>query len=226
MERRNFVIAMVSAMAAPEILVGQTVTPAPPPPAPVPWSSGLNSGTPVPETMTAESLAEGDLHFFTVQQMATLSRLSDVLLPPLGGKPGALAAETPAFLDFFIGSSPANRKQMYQRGLDWLDAEAVKQFSKPFAQLETAQADRILQPWMRTWMSDHPPTEMHADFINAAHEDIRTATVHSKAWSEAPASRALQSTPVGLYWYPIEVDPYLKGLGDVHLPPGHGKGKH
>ncbi len=206
MHRREFVRAVVTALAAPKLLLGQTSNPTPPPPAPVPWSLGLNASTPIPKTQIAEAVAQAELHFFTPAQMATLTRLSDILVPSLGNKPGALVAETPAFLDFLLGKSPVDRQRMYQGGLDWLDAEANKQFSSPFAQLDAAQTDRILQPWLRTWMTDHPPTETHADFINIAHADIRKATVNSKAWSEAPSRRAQETTPVGLYWYPIEPD--------------------
>ncbi len=226
MQRRDFVRVMVSAVAAPKMLLGQTANPTPPPPAPVPWTLGLNAGTPIPETQIAEAVAQTELHFFSPAQMATLGRLSDIFVPPIGGKPGAVAAETPAFLDFLIGSSPADRKQMYRSGLDWLDAEARKQFSVPFGQLETAQADRILQPWLRTWMSDHPPTEAHADFINVAHEDIRRATINSKAWSEAPASRAQEITPGGLYWYPIEPDLNAERSIRMHAIPAGGKAGH
>ena len=210
MRRRDFVRAMVAAAAAPKMLLAQTANPAPPLAAPVPWTLGLNAATPLPKTQVADVVAQADLRFFTPTQMATLERLSDVLVPPFGDKPGAVAAETPAFLDFLVGSSPADRRHMYQDGLDWLDTQAKKRFSVPFAQLETTQADQILQPWMRTWMSDHPPTEAHADFINIAPADIRTATVNSKAWSDAPASRAQESTPVGLYWHPIEPDIYAQ----------------
>ena len=208
MRRRDFVRAMIAAAAAPKLLLAQAVSPAPPPAAPVPWTLGLNSATPIPNTQIEDAIAQAGVRFFTPAQMATLERLSDVLVPPLGDKPGAVQAETPAFLDFLVGSSPADRRQMYQGGLDWLDAEAKKQFSTPFAQLETSQADRILQPWIRTWMPDHPPVEAHAGFINIAHADIRAATVNSKAWSDTPSSPALESTPVGLYWYPIEPDIY------------------
>ena len=208
MRRRDFVRAMIATAAAPKLLLAQAVSPAPPPAAPVPWTLGLNGATPIPNTQIEDAVAQAGLRFFTPAQMATLERLSDVLVPPLGDKPGAVQAEAPVFLDFLIGSSPADRGQMYRGGLDWLDAEAKKQFSKPFAQLETAQADRILQPWMRTWMPDHPPIEAHADFLNIAHADIRAATVNSKAWSDTPSSPALESTPVGLYWYPIEPDIY------------------
>ena len=133
-------------------------------------------------------------------------RLCDVLLPPIGDKPGALQAETPLFLDFLIGGSPAARKQVYTGGLNWLDIESQKRYRKAFAKLDDREADAILKPWLRTWMSDHPPTEPHADFVNIAHEDIRTATMNSKAWSDASSSDARGSNEGGLYWYPIEPD--------------------
>src|SRR5215471_10150733 len=159
MRRREFVRAMVSAAAAPKVLLGQNQNPARPPPAPVPWTVGLNPSTPVPAAEIAEAVADGELRFFTPAQMATLTRLSDILLPPIGSKPGAVAAGVPAFLDFLVESSPTDRKQMYQGGLDWLEGESKKKYSKPFAQLDATEADAILKPWLRTWMSDHPPLE-------------------------------------------------------------------
>ncbi len=191
MLRRDFVRAVVSVSFAPRLLLSQqTANPVPPLPAPVPWTLGLNPRTPLPHTEVADEVAVTKQHFFTQVQMATLIRLCDVLLPPIGNKPGALQAETPLFLDFLIGSSPAARKKVYTGGLNWLDAESQKRFGKAFAKLNEAQADAILKPWLRTWMSDHPPTESHADFVNIAHEDIRTAAVNSKAWSDAPSSDA------------------------------------
>jgi hypothetical protein len=224
MRRREFVRAMVSAAAAPKLLLGQNQNPAPPPPAPVPWTAGLNLSTPVPKTEIAEAVAEGELRFFSPAQMATLTRLSDVLLPPIGSKPGAVAAEVPAFLDFLVGSSPDDRKEMYRGGLDWLDGEAKKKYAKPFAQLDAAQADAILKPWLRTWMSDHPPLEKHADFVNVAHADIRAATVNSKPWSDAPAEGAQERTQVALYWYPIEPDMYGEQSARVKALPKPKKG--
>ena len=153
MRRREFVRAVVSAAAAPKVLLGQQQnTAAPTPPAPVPWTAGLNPSTPVPKAEIAEDIAEGAARFFTPAQMATLTRLSDLLLPPIGSKPGAVAAGVPRFLDFFVGSSPADRKQMYQGGLDWLDGEAKKKYSKAFAQLDATEADTLLKPWLRTLM--------------------------------------------------------------------------
>jgi Gluconate 2-dehydrogenase subunit 3 len=208
MRRREFVRAMVTAAATPKLLLAQNENHAPPPPAPVPWTAGLTPDTPVPKAQIAEAVAEGELKFFMPAQMATLTRLSDVLMPPIGSKPGAVSAGVPAFLDFLLGESPADRKAMYQGGLDWLDAESKKKYSQPFAKLDAVQADALLKPWLRTWMSDHPPLEKHADFVNLAHADIRAATVNSKPWSDSPAEGAQERTQVALYWYPIEPDPY------------------
>jgi hypothetical protein len=219
MLRRDFVRAVVSVSFAPRLLLSQqTANPAPPPPAPVPWTLGLNPKTPLPHTEVSEGIAETEQRFFTPVQMAVLARLCDVLLPPIGNKPGALQAETHLFLDFLIGSSPAARKKVYTGGLNWLDSESQKRYKKSFAKLDDMQADAILKPWLRTWMSDHPPTEPHADFVNIAHDDIRMATVNSKAWSDVPSSEAQASTAAGLYWSPIEPDIYTRNSNCTRIP--------
>ena len=182
MERREFVRAMIAFGMAPQLAAQQTANPAPPPPAPVPWTLGLNAKTPQPHTAMAESVAVSDATFFSPEQMSALTHLSDLLMPPMGEKPGALMADTPAFLDFLVGKSSASRKGLYAGGLDWLNAQAKGKYGVPFARTTAAQADVLIKPWLRTWMTDHPPTETHAGFINVAHADIRTATMNSKAW--------------------------------------------
>ena len=220
MLRRDFVRAVIAVGAAPKVLLSQqAATPAPPPPAPVPWLLGLTPKTPIPQVEAADQVALAELRFFTPQQMATLTRLSDVLMPPMGEKPGALQAQTPMFLDFLIGDSPDARKQVYSEGLDWLDAEAKTEFNVEFAKLSDAQADTVLKPWLRTWMNDHPPDEKHADFVNIAHDDIRTATVNSKAWFAAPQVGAEPRTEEELYWSPIEPDISLERADGAGVPP-------
>ena len=219
MQRRDFVRAMVALGVAPKLLLGQqTANPLPPPPAPVPWTLGLNPKTPIPHVEAEDAIAEGDLTFFSAEQMAALTRLSDLLLPAMGKMPGALEAQTPVFLDFLIGESPEPRRQLYAGGLDWLNAQAKKQYGVPFAQTQPAQADGLVKPWLRTWMNDHPPTEPHADFLNIAHADIRTATINSKAWDENTPHRQ-QASALGLYWSPIEPDIYAEGPNSVHVRP-------
>ena len=219
MLRRDFVRAVVSVSFAPRLLLSQqTANPALPPPAPIPWTLGLNSKTPLPHTEVVDGIVGTEPRFFTLVQMATLVRLCDVLLPPIGNKPGARQAETPLFLDLLIGGSPATRKKVYVGGLDWLDSQSQKKYRKTFAKLDDGEADSVLKPWLRTWMSDHPPTEPHADFINIAHDDIRTATVNSKAWSEVGSADAMASTSSGLYWYPIEPDLHAGRSDSARIP--------
>jgi hypothetical protein len=209
MLRREFVRAVVVTGLAPKLLLAQqaqnTTTPAPPPPAPVPWTLGLNAKTPLPHTQVVDGIAGTELRFFTQQRMVTLVRLCDLLMPPIGGMPGAVDADTPLFLDFLLDESPDARKKLYAGGLDWLEASAQKRYNRSFAQLNQTEADALLKPWLRTWMTDHPPIESHADFINIAHDDIRTATTNSKAWDQ---SLILADAPVSaeLYWFPIDPD--------------------
>ena len=106
MLRRDFVRAVIAVGAAPKLLLGQQAANPAPPPAPVPWLLGLTSKTPIPQVEAADQVAAAELRFFTPQQMAALTRLSEVLMPPMGEKPGAVQAQTPMFLDFLIGDSP------------------------------------------------------------------------------------------------------------------------
>ena len=220
MLRREFVRAVISVGFLPKALLAQQkANPEPPPPAPVAWTLGLNPKTPLPVTEAPDGIAETEAKFFSPAQFATFTRLCDLLLPPLGNKPGAVQAGAPMFLDFLIGNSPEARRKVYSGGLDWLNAQAKSEYKQPFAQLNATQADALIKPWLRTWMTDHPPTELHADFINIAHEDIRTATMNSKAWNDAGAAAGQDWVTGGLYWSPIEPDMAGLGATSTHLPP-------
>jgi hypothetical protein len=223
MRRRDFVKGILAASASARALAAQQATAAaqaspltaphtmppqgPVAPGPVPWMRGLMEVKPLDlKTLVPDSVAQTDAHFFTEQQTATLHKLCELLMPPLNGYPGALDAGTPEFLDFLIGVSPRERRQMYLSGLDWLDAESQRKFSAAFAKTTNVLADGLIRPWLRTWMTDHPPTEERAAFVNAAHMDIRTATINSPAWSDAARAKGRNSTGVDLYWYPVDPD--------------------
>jgi hypothetical protein len=177
-----------------------------PAPAPVPWTLGIGQleSVEVPATKP-ETVGQFDAVFFSTEQMATLRRLCSVLLPPIAGKPGALECGTAEFLDAFIGESDEDSRQLYQKGLDWLRAESMKKFGIGFDKASDEQADRILRPWLSTWMADHLPSEQRAHFVNAAHADIRLATINSPAWDRMLTT---DGTPPAekLYWLPIEPD--------------------
>lgn len=229
MQRRDFVKAIVAASMTARSMFGQQaagtqVAPSTPPPTPVapgpvPWMRGLMEVKPLPMTpLVPDVVAQTNAHFFTDQQMTTLRRLSEILLPPLNGYPGATTAGTPEFLDFLIGVSPLDRQQMYQSGLDRLNTEAKQHFGVTFAEIQPTQADQLLRPWLKTWMADHPPTEPYAHFINIAHSDIRTATINSQAWSEADNAAGQHEPDVGLYWFPIEPDIYRENPAPACRP--------
>src|SRR3982074_3601460 len=146
MRRRDFVKAIVAASATAKTMLGQqsatpvapSVPPAVPPtpstaPAPVPWMHGLMEAKPLSiASIIPDAVAKTDAYFFNERQLETLRRLSDILMPPLKGYPGAKDAGTPEFIDFLIGVSPMDRQQMYQSGLDRLDAEAKQHFGVAF----------------------------------------------------------------------------------------------
>jgi len=144
--------------------------------------------------------------------MSTLRQLCEIMVPPLKGYPGAIDAAAPEFLDFLISVSPPDRQQMYESGLNRLDAEARQKFGIPFDSVNEDQASQLIKPWLRTWMEDHPPAEPFARFINVAHSDIRTATINSQAWSDADVAAGEEPPGVGLYWYPVEPDVNKKYL--------------
>ena len=207
MKRREFVRVLVSVLSAPRLLWSQQQAKQPlPAAAPVPWFIGLNPHTPLPHTENAAEIAASDLKFFTPVQMKSLDRLCRALMPPFGGKPGAIEAGVPEFLDFLLAESAADRQKLYAGGLDWLEAEAQKKYKLGFSALSDEQAGGLVQPWLRTWMEDHPPVEAHADFVNIALDEIRTATINSRAWSQTPATPAGEWGASGLYWSPIEPD--------------------
>lgn len=207
MRRRDFVRSLIATVFASKGMAGQQAARQQLPiAAPVPWTLGLNPKTPIPQTTVADGIAEAKLSFFTARQMESMKRLCDLLVPPMGGKPGALDAGTPQFLDLLIGQSPEPRKKVYAGGLDWIEAESQKKYKLAFAKLDDGQATALLKPWLRTWMSDHPPVESHADFVNVAHDDIREATFNSEAWAESQEASTHEGTPTGVYWSPVDPD--------------------
>jgi hypothetical protein len=224
MRRRDFVKAIVAASASAKTMLGQQsatpVAPSVPPatptaPGPVPWMRGLMEVKPLPiGSVLPDAVAQTNAYFFTEQQLATLRHLSEILMPPLRGYPGANEAGAPEFIDFLIGVSPTDRQQMYQSGLDWLDTEAKQHFGIAFAATNKVQADQLLRPWMRTWMTDHPPTELYARFINIAHSDIRTATINSEAWNKARN----KAPDMDLYWFPVDPDIHREGPASIRRP--------
>jgi hypothetical protein len=200
MKRRRFIQALAATPAAPALLAQA------PPAASVP-KTGLNTGNDAVLLYAApDAAAEPVPHFFTAQQFAALRKLSDLLMPASrtpNGVPGALEAKAPEFLDFLVSQSSADRQQLYRIGLDGLNAQARRRFTKPFADVDAGQADMLLAPLRDRWTYD-APTDPVAAMLRAAKEDVRRATLNSREWNLAAAAGRAREGGAGLYWLPID----------------------
>ena len=82
--------------------------------------------------------------FFAPAEYATLSRLTDTIIPPTD-TPGAVGAGVPEYIDRVV-SLNAEHQPLVRAGLAWLDQQARTRFSKEFVMLGDAERIAILQP--------------------------------------------------------------------------------
>ena len=82
----------------------------------------------------------------TPPQFRTLERLTDLIVPVDNGKPGAVQAQVPAWIDSLLTVN-AELKGRYVAGLAWLDqtmqARHGSEFARATAEQQTALLDRI-----------------------------------------------------------------------------------
>ena len=222
MNRRKFVQAITGAPAVTALAAQQQasqqqqVTQQPGPAQPAPGIP-LNPTTPIqPPGRTAamelpkldpsvpDVAAEMIPRFFTPAQFATLRKVSEALMPSVNGRPGALDAKAAEFLDFLIGESAADRKEVYRTGLDALSAQAKKRYGKEFAELDLQQTGTLLEPLRQPWSYD-TPSDPATRFLRTAKQDVRTATTNSREYATASgAGTGGRRGGGGLYWYPLD----------------------
>ena len=196
MKRRRFVQSLIAAPAAAPLMVAQESA--------RPAATPITQPAPILETGIADDAANTVTRFFTPPQLDALRKLADVILPAINGAPGATEANAAEFLDFLIGQSLEDRQKLYRSGLDQLNAQAAKKFTKSFADLTTQQAEALLSPLRAAWTYD-PPAEPLARFLREAKQDIRTATLNSREWVTASGiTGGRRGGGVGLYWYPLD----------------------
>jgi hypothetical protein len=202
MKRRRFIqtLAVTPAVALPVTAELQAQQGAPARPAP---TTPTTEDAPKLEIASLDVGGETVARYFSAPQFAALRKLSDILVPPLNGLPGALEAEAPEFLDFLISKSPADRQQLYKAGLDALNAQALRQFKKAFAEVDEAQAATLLAPLRQPWTYE-PPADPLARFLREVKADVRTATQNSRAYATAGSSGGRRGGGMGQYWYPLD----------------------
>jgi hypothetical protein len=211
MKRRNFVRTLLAAPAAPALAQQAAQPAAAPAPAAAPPARTMFGVHEVANlALTPADLAADTARtFFNAEQFAALEKLAQLFVPPLKGKPGALDAHAPEFLDFLLRVSPAERQQLYTNGLDGLNAQARQQFHRAFSELDGKQADAIVRPLVaaRAWDLEYPSDPLKR-FIAEVHDDLRTATRNSREWAAAAESSGRRargfSRSAGFYWKPID----------------------
>lgn len=192
-ERRRFMQALAAASAVP---AGAAAAQAP--------ASAAEEEAPTPVTTTLHDAAGvAAPSFFDERQLAALQRLSELILPAMDGAPGALDVDAPEFLDFHVGQSPNQRRDVYRAGLDTLHALATSRFGKRFEELTDAQADQLIaEPLARPWTLS-PPADPLAAFLREAKQDVLNATMNAREYVEA-AGRSRRRRTASLYWYTVE----------------------
>ena len=154
--------------------------------------------------------------FFTATQFATLRALAGALMPPMNGFPGAIEAQAPEFIDFYVGRSaadPVGRAELrtwYRNGLDDLEQRARRTFSTSFAQLTPDQVGTIITPMFQRIGAGRQSVSVYRrlPFMNEVRFEVRNATMNSPQWAAA-TERAKQRLVAGIYWR--RVDPTIVG---------------
>lgn len=182
---------------------GAAVLPALPAAAQYSGSTAASSELPKLTETAPEAVADGVRSFFTPEQLATLRRLADLLVPAFNGRPSAADCGAVEFLDFLLKASPAPRQTLYRNGLDRLHAEAQRLHKKTFAQLEAAAADPILAPFHKPW-SNGPSPDPFARFLREVQDDLLQATSNSREFAEAMSQRSRSASGVNAYWLPLD----------------------
>ena len=152
----------------------------------------------------ADSPANPVHRYFTAEQFNALKRLGGLLMPAYAGRPGAIEAGAPEFLDFLISQSPSGRQALYRGGLDKLNAGAQRQHHKPFAALSADEAAPLLASLKAAW-TYNPPEDALANFLREAKLDFYKATVNSREMAQAQVSGGRRrATGMNPYWHTID----------------------
>jgi hypothetical protein len=194
MKRRHILQTLAALPVAPLLKAQQPVVPPKPSPAAVEEIPVIESTIPDIAGNTAPS-------FFSQAQLTTLRRLSELIAPAMDGAPGAKEARAPEFIDFLIGESPAERQELYRRGLDELNSHAQANHHLSFSEVSTEQAAQLLAPLCTPWTAK---PDQFTVFLRTAKQDILQATQNSYEWVHVMSKRVRSAGGLGMYWFPIE----------------------
>ena len=117
--------------------------------------------------------------FFSDAERATVTMLSDMIIPRDEKSGGATDAGSVEYMDFVVGDASDRTKQAWRDGLRWLDEECGRRFQKPFVQCDETQRGAVLDDiaWPARARADLQP---QVDFFNRARDLISTAFFSSR----------------------------------------------
>ena len=159
--------------------------------------------TPNTPVVPACQVADNVIRTFNPDQIAALSKLGEIIVPPRNGNPGAHEAGAAEFLDFLIGCSSQQQIELYKTGLDTLNRHSNEKFGKPFAQLAAAQADSLLAPLREPWTYPKAEGDKFTAFLIVAKGDLLRATFNSRPYIDAISQTRRPRNASDFYWYPI-----------------------
>ena len=87
---------------------------------------------------------EAEPEFFTAHEMATITVLSDIIVPKDAISGSATEAKVPEFIAFIVKDMPDHQTPM-RGGLRWLDGESKRRFSKLFTEITPKQRIEIVE---------------------------------------------------------------------------------
>ena len=96
-----------------------------------------------------EKEVESAKTFFTADEMATITILSDIIIPKDETSGSASDAKVPAFIEFIVKDMPEHQIPL-RGGLRWLDIQCLTRYDKPFKdcsqQQQIEMVDEIAWP--------------------------------------------------------------------------------
>ncbi len=142
--------------------------------------------------------------FFTPEEMATLDRLTEILIPAEDHSPGASEALVNRFLDVMVSDHGAAAQRIWRNGLQAVDAEAQRRFQKAFRDCAPGQQDEIVATMASNELD--PQTELERFFRTLKRMTLHVYTTllgaAARCWDPSRAADALQAA-----------DPYMTLVG-------------
>ena len=107
---------------------------------------------------------EAEPEFFTAHELATITVLSDIIVPKDTISGSATEAKVPEFIAFIVKDMPEHQTPM-RGGLRWLDMQCFKQFDKAFVDCSAADQIKMVDQIAYPEKAD-PNTKQGVTFFN------------------------------------------------------------